>query len=61
LREIEEEDQAWENARRSKPKHGKNLEENKAVEQAVEQKDTNVIVEKTANKNPGIAPPEEFY
>jgi hypothetical protein len=27
LQEIEEEDQAWEQSRRSKPKHGRNLEE----------------------------------
>lgn len=31
LREIEEEDQAWEQSRKPKPKHGRNLEESKSA------------------------------
>jgi len=31
LREIEEEDEAWERSRRSKSKHGRNLEDSKVV------------------------------
>jgi len=32
LREIEEEDQVWENSQRPKPKHGRNLEDSKPPE-----------------------------
>jgi len=58
LKEIEEEDQIWESSRRSKPKHGKNLEESKANEQ------TNAateVIEKEVKGNPKAAAPPGFY
>lgn len=54
LREIEEEDQVWESSRRSKPKHGKNLE---SAAQAVEDKANESVkeIEKpTKSKKPEI-------
>lgn len=56
LKEIEEEDNAWENSQRSKPKHGRNLEESKR--QAAQ---STVEAEKSVQDAPkGNAPPG-FY
>lgn len=49
LRRIEEEDQAWEKSRKSKPKHGKNLEESKAAA-AEETKMVSTAVEEAPTK-----------
>jgi len=52
LREIEEEDQAWEHSRKPKPKHGRNLEESKSSK-------TKTVTEeigKATNEKKGNAP-----
>jgi len=58
LKEIEEEDQAWESSRRSKPKHGKNLEESNVIEQT---KNATEAIEKAVEGKPTSAAPPGFY
>ena len=56
LREIEEEDEIWENSRRSKPKHGRNLEATSdsppVVGKAQVEKATPSVEETSAKKAP---------
>ena len=56
LREIEEEDQLWENSRKSKPKHRKNLEK-----QITEIPDAANEVVKPAIEKPAGKAPSGFY
>jgi len=57
LREIEEEDQAWERSRKPKPQHGKNLEQSKAPLDSQTDKDITKIKEES-EKNDS---PPGFY
>jgi hypothetical protein len=58
LQEIEQEDQAWEQSRKSKPKHGRNLEEANAPTKAVGSTEAHAQSEEA---KPKTKPPVGFY
>jgi len=58
LREIEQEDQAWEQSRKSKPKHGRNLEDANAPAKAVTSTKGDSESEEA---KPKTKPPVGFY
>jgi len=58
LQEIEQEDQAWEQSRKSKPKHGRNLEEANAPTKAVTSTEADSQSEEAKQKT---KPPVGFY
>ena len=59
LREIEEEDEAWEQSRRKKPKHGRNLEPENTPTNA---QPTNTIAEtENQHSKPKSNAPAGFY
>ncbi|KAL2074393.1 hypothetical protein VTL71DRAFT_8171 [Oculimacula yallundae] len=62
LQEIEREDQAWEQSRKSKPKHGRNLEEAKVARDASEISRPQVIPPKEPPaEKPKSNAPSGFY
>jgi Family of unknown function (DUF5321) len=58
LQEIEQEDQAWEQSRKSKPKHGRNLEEAKAPTKVVTSTEAD---SQSEDAKPKTKPPVGFY
>jgi hypothetical protein len=58
LQEIEQEDQAWEQSRKSKPKHDRNLEEANAPTKAVESTETH---SRSGEAKPKTKHPAGFY